>query len=143
MSFRPNLIAFSLAAAAATWAADLPTPLAEAIALGDFERLLVEINRQFDIPPVALTEPEAIYPRIAAEAGAQGTVKVVLRIDESGDVRDVVIADSPGWLALEEAARRAASTIRYKPATRDGEPVAAWYVADIIFYIPPPEGRYR
>jgi TonB family protein len=143
MRFRLSLIAFLLAAAAAAWAADLPTPLAEAVALGDFDRLLVEVNKQFDIPPLALSEPDAVYPRIAGEAGAQGSVKVVLRIDEYGDVRDVVIADSPGWLALEEAARRAAYTIRYKPATLDGEPVAAWYVADIIFHIPPPEGRYR
>ena len=67
----------------------------------------------------------------------------MLRVDEYGDVRDVVVADSPGWLALEEAARKAAHTIRYKPATRDGEPVAAWYVADIIFYIPSPDNWYR
>jgi TonB family protein len=125
--------------ATAVWAADLPAALAEAIALGDFKLLLVEINRQFDMPPVALNEPDTVYPELAGRAGAQGTVKVVIRVDEYGDVRDVVIADSPGWLALEEAARKAAYTIRYGPATRDDKPVAAWYVADIIFYIPPPE----
>ncbi len=128
---------------AAAGAADLPAPLAEAIALRDFDRLLVEINKQFDIPPVPVSEPDAVYPEIAGKAGAQGTVKLVLRVDEYGDVRDAIIADSPGWLALEEAARKAAYTIRYRPATRDGEPVAAWYVADIIFFIPPSEGRYR
>ncbi len=143
MRFSRSLIVLSLGAAAAVWAADLPTTIAEAIALGDFDRMLVEVNKQFDIPPVPLSEPEAVYPKIAGEAGAQGTVKVVLRVDEYGDVRDVVVADSPGWLALEEAARKAAHTIRYRPATRDGEPVAAWYVADIIFYIPSPDNWYR
>ncbi len=137
------MIVLSLGAAAAVWAAGLPTTMAEAIALGDFDRLLVEVNKQFDIPPVPLSGPEAVYPKIAGEAGAQGTVKVVLRVDEYGDVLDVVVADSPGWLALEEAARKAAHTIRYKPATRDGEPVAAWYVADIIFYIPSPDNWDR
>jgi len=117
--------------------------MAEAIAAGDFDRLLLEINKQFDMPPIPLNAPEIVYPDMAAQAGAQGTVKVVVRIDEYGDVRDVVIADSPGWLALEEAARKAAYTIRYRPATRDDEPVAAWYVADIIFYIPPPERGNR
>lgn len=138
-----NLIILWLSIPAAIWAADLPAKLAEAIALGDFGRLLVEVNKQFDIPPVPLSEPEAVYPKVAGEAGAQGTVKVVLRVDENGDVRDVVVADSPGWLALEEAARKSAYTIRYRPATRDGEPVAAWYVADIIFYIPAPDGWHR
>jgi TonB family protein len=132
-----------LGTAVAVWAADLPTPLAEAIALREFDRLLVEINKQFDIPPMPLSEPDAVYPKIAGEAGAEGTVKVVLRVDEYGDVRDAVIADSPGWLALEEAARKAVFTIRYKPATRDNKPVAVWYVADIIFYIPPADGWHR
>jgi protein TonB len=135
--------AICLGVAAAVWAADLPAPMAEAIALGDFDRLLAEINKQFDIPPVPVSEPDTVYPEIAGKAGAQGTVKVVLWVDEHGDVRDAIIADSPGWLALEEAARKAAYTIRYKPATRDGKPVAAWYVADIIFFISPSEGRYR
>ncbi len=129
--------------AGAVWAADLPAAMAEAIAAGDFDRLLVEINKQFDMPPIPLNAPEIVYPDIAGRAGAQGTVKVVVRIDEYGDVRDVVIADSPGWLALEEAARKAAYTIHYRPATRDDEPVAAWYVADIIFYIPPSERGNR
>ncbi|HUV87045.1 MAG TPA: energy transducer TonB [bacterium] len=140
MRFPLSLIAIWLGAVVAPWAGELPAPLAEAIELGDFDRRLVEINKQFDIPPVPLSEPEAMYPEIAGEAGAQGTVKVVLRIDEYGDVRDAVVADSPGWLALEEAARKAAYTIRYKPATRDGEPAAVWYVADIIFFIPPSGG---
>jgi TonB family protein len=132
-----------LSGVAAVQAADLPAPMAEAIAARDFDRLLVEINNQFDIPPVAVSEPDAVYPEIAGKAGAQGTVKLVVWVDERGDVRDAIIADSPGWLALEEAARKAAYTIRYRPATRDGKPVAAWYVADIIFFIPPSEGRYR
>jgi TonB family protein len=132
------VLAVMLALASGARPADLPTSYAEAIARGDFARLLAEINEQFDIPPLALTEPETVYPEIAGEAGAQGTVKLVVYIDEEGNVRDVVVADSPGWLALEEAARRAVSTIRYRPAKRDDEPVAAWYVADIIFFVPGP-----
>ncbi len=137
------LAAMCLAGAAAVQAAELPASMAEAIALRDFDRLLVEINKQFDIPPVPVSEPDTVYPEIAGKAGAQGTVKVVLWVDEHGDVGDAIIADTPGWLALEEAARKAAYTIRYKPATRDGKPVAAWYVANIIFFISPSGGRYR
>ncbi|NIT36398.1 MAG: TonB family protein [candidate division Zixibacteria bacterium] len=129
----------ALCAAAGARAADLPRAYAEAIAARDFGRLLAELNRQFDVPPIPVSEPETVYPEVAGRAGAQGTVKVVLYVDERGDVGEVVIADSPGWFALEEAARRAAYTIRYRPATRKGEPVAAWYVADIIFYIAPPD----
>jgi TonB family protein len=130
------MLAWGLAARAQ----ELPTEYAEAIASRDFDRLLQEINKQFDIPPWPQTRPEVVYPEVAGEAGAQGTVKLLVYVDDSGYVRDAVVADSPGWLALEEAARRAAMTIRYKPATRDDEPVAAWYVADIIFEITGPEG---
>lgn len=118
-------------------AADLPPAYGDAIAARDFDRLLAELNKQFDVPPVPVSEPETVYPEIAGRAGAQGTVKVVVYVDKRGDVGDAIIADSPGWFALEEAARRAAYTIRYRPAKRNGKPVAAWYVADIIFYIPP------
>jgi len=130
----------ALACAGAAWTAELPAAYADAIARQDFDRLLTEINRQFDIPPMALSRPDAVYPEIAGEAGAQGTVKLVVYIDEGGDVRDAVVVDSPGWLALDEAARQAALTMRYRPAKLDDKAVAAWYVADIIFYIPPPGG---
>jgi TonB family protein len=123
-------------------ATELPAAYAEAVAARDFDRLLAEINRQFDLPPLALTAPEPVYPEIAGQAGAEGTVKLLLWIDEGGTVRDVEVADSPGWLALEEAARKAAYTIRYRPAELDDRPVAAWYPAHIIFYIPPPGSRY-
>jgi TonB family protein len=133
-------LVIALNAAAAARAADLPPTYAEAIAARDFDRLLAELNKQFDVPPVPVSEPEIVYPEIAGRAGAQGTVKVVVHVDKRGDVGDAIVADSPGWFALEEAARRAAYTIHYRPAKRDGRPVAAWYVADIIFYIPPPGG---
>jgi TonB family protein len=119
-------------------AAELPAVYAEAIASRDFDRLLEELNKQFDIPPWPQTHPEIVYPEIAGEAGAQGTVKLLVYVDEFGYVRDTAVADSPGWLALEEAARQAALKMRYKPAKRDDEPVAAWYVADIVFYISGP-----
>jgi TonB family protein len=119
-------------------ATDLPAAYAEAIASRDFGRLLAEINKQFDIPPWPQTRPDVVYPKIAGEAGAEGTVKLVVYIDEFGYVREALVVDSPGWLALEEAARRAAFTIRYEPAKRDEEPVPAWYVADIIFDIEEP-----
>ncbi len=132
------VFAIALCAAAAAAAADLPPAYGEAIAARDFDRLLAELNKQFDVPPIPVSEPETFYPEVAGRAGAQGTVKVVVHVDERGDVGDAIIADSPGWFALEEAARRAAYTIRYRPAKRNGKPVAAWYVVDIIFYIPPP-----
>jgi TonB family protein len=134
---RPITIVAALAVASVAAAAELPAAYAEAITGRDFAGLLTEINKQFDIPPIVVSEPAEIYPEIAGKAGAQGTVKILVYVDENGDVRDEVIADSPGWLALEEAARKAARTMKYKPAKLDDEAVAAWYVADIMFYIQP------
>ncbi len=128
--------AWLYAAAGTAAAADLPAAYADAVAVKDFPKLLQLINTQFDIPPLALAPPEALYPVIAGRAGVQGTVKLVLYIDAGGDVRDALVADSPGWMALEEAARKSALAMRYRPARRDDQPVAAWYVVDIIFFIP-------
>jgi len=129
------ILAAASASAPAARAAELPAVYAEAIAARDFDRLLAEINKQFDIPPWPQTDPEPVYPEIAGRAGAEGVVKLLVYVDEMGDVTDAVVADSPGWLALEEAARRAALAMRYKPAKRDDEPIAAWYVADIMFHV--------
>jgi len=128
-------LAWPAVAAAVT----LPPAYAELIHAGDFAGLLSLINQQFDIPPLPLAEPPVVYPYVAAHAGAQGTVKLVIYIDEAGVVRDTVVAASPGWLALDDEARRAAAAIRYRPALKDDRPIAAWYIVDIIFYIKPPD----
>lgn len=80
-------------------------------------------------PGTTDTDPERIgedcrdaYPEEARKADVEGTVVLRLMIDEQGNVADVRVLSGPGY-GLNEAAAKAIRRCRFKPATRDGQPV--------------------
>ncbi len=73
--------------------------------------------------PVALYKPEPEYSDEARRARLTGEVLVQLIIDESGRTRDFKVVRSLG-LGLDEEAIKAVRQWRFKPATRNGKPVA-------------------
>ena len=72
--------------------------------------------------PRVLREVKPEYPEEAREAGVEGDVILLLRIDREGRVSAVKVLAGPGH-GLEAAATRAAWQLRFFPATLDGEPV--------------------
>lgn len=84
------------------------------------------------LPPVKLYTPPPKYPLADWLAAVQGDVTLKAQVDESGRVAavEVLEAPSPG---LEKAAVRALERWRFRPATRDGEPVAAHHVQTFRF----------
>ncbi|MEW5875479.1 MAG: TonB family protein [Candidatus Zixiibacteriota bacterium] len=80
------------------------------------------------------TYPE--YPEKAVVAGASGTVWVQALVDSKGIVVEARILKSSGTnYGFEESALRAAYKNRYRPAMREGRPVAVWvsYKVDFMF----------
>lgn len=75
------------------------------------------------ILPVPIYKPEPEYSDDARRARLSGEVLVQLVIDENGRTRDFKIVRSLG-LGLDEEAIKAVSTWRFKPATKNGKPVA-------------------
>jgi protein TonB len=75
------------------------------------------------ILPVALYKPEPEYSDDARRARLTGEVLVQLVIDEHGRTRDFKIVRSLG-LGLDEEAVKAVSKWRFKPAVKNGKPVA-------------------
>jgi protein TonB len=78
------------------------------------------------IPPGLLSgvrnaEPE--YPFASRQRGEQGVVGVVIRVAEDGSVLAVEVAQSSGYPALDDSARRAVMQWKLKPAMRDGVPI--------------------
>ncbi len=73
--------------------------------------------------PVALYKPEPEYSDDARRARLTGEVLVQLIIDENGRTRDFKIVRSLG-LGLDEEALKAVQKWRFKPAMKDGKPVA-------------------
>ena len=79
-----------------------------------------------NIPEFALrVKPE--YPRLARDAGLEGTVWVRILVDKTGTVRDAIIAKASGANAgFEENALAAAWKCKFTPAIQNGLPIAIW-----------------
>lgn len=71
----------------------------------------------------ATSQPPPIYPQIAKMQGTKGVVKVEVTVDEKGQVAQIQKTSGP--LMLQAAAKDAIRKWRFKPFTRDGQPVKA------------------
>lgn len=66
---------------------------------------------------------ERRYPSSYRNAGVQGSVTIVLWIDESGTVRNQMIEGFDGSEAFDEAARAVVPMMEFEPSLRNGLPV--------------------
>ena len=83
-------------------------------------------------PPEALEAPRPRYPDLAHQVGRDGLVVLQAVIDRQGLVREVqVLRGAP--FGMTEAAVEAVRSWRFRPATRDGEPVAVYYQLTVRF----------
>ena len=114
-----------------------PPPPAEAEAEASLEnepRFVVHTVR-----PKMLNEAEVHralereYPALLRDAGIGGVVTVHLFVGEAGRVRNVLVRESSGHAALDEAALRVGRVGRYSPAMNREKAVAVWIEMDITF----------
>lgn len=92
-----------------------------------------------DQPPVAVNATSPVmYPAALARERIEGTVLVRLHIDSTGrQMPDSIgIAESSGYPALDSAAVAGASGLRFAPALRRGQPIAATFIQPIQFRAP-------
>lgn len=73
--------------------------------------------------PILLDEIKAPYPPGARKEGIEGQVILLMTIDDQGKVAEVKTISGPGH-GLDEAALKAASQFRFKPAMLNGAAVA-------------------
>ena len=69
---------------------------------------------------------EPTYPRLAEQAGIEGTVWVKAAVGKDGTVKSAVVYKSSGTESLDEAAVEAAWKCKFKPAIQNGRPVVTW-----------------
>lgn len=78
---------------------------------------------------------ERAYPRVALEGGVTGMVSITVGVDAGGAVESV----TPNWSfpagLFEERVERAARSMRFAPAIKDCQPVAAPYQITVTFEI--------
>jgi TonB family protein len=76
---------------------------------------------------------EREYPPLLRGAGIGGSVQVWFFIDETGQVQRVVLNETSGHEALDEAALRVAATIAFTPALNRDRQVPVWISLPITF----------
>ena len=79
--------------------------------------------------------PMPPYPNSARENDEEGTTKLVVVVNADGSVRSVDISHSSGSSALDNAAKRAARSARYRPKIIDGEAVATRFNTSFKFQL--------
>lgn len=79
--------------------------------------------------------PRPRYPDAGIAAGHEGTVDLRFLVGADGKVQADRIARSSGHATLDEAARRALATCRFRPALAGGKPVPAWTSVSYVWQL--------
>jgi TonB family protein len=85
-------------------------------------------------PPVPIYTPDPKYTEAARKAKLSGNVILSLIVDSAGEPQNVQVARGLGN-ELDEKAVEAVQQYRFKPATKDGEPVSAFLNVMVNFQI--------
>jgi protein TonB len=76
------------------------------------------------------------YPPVSIRLQEQGIVKIKYIVKEDGSASDCSVSSTSGKPRLDDAAcKMVTKRWRFKPATRDGKPVAYNMLADVIFQL--------
>ncbi|MDP2433051.1 MAG: TonB family protein [Pseudomonadota bacterium] len=91
------------------------------------------VARQVDVHARAQGGIVPDYPEQARRRNQEGTLKLMVKIDDLGRVRDVEVveADLPG--VFDEAALEAFRDARFQPAMKDGRPVRYQAYIRVVF----------
>lgn len=88
--------------------------------------------KEVDTLAVIKGKPRPSYTKEARRLGIQGFVTVKVLLSARGEIARVRVVK--GLRAgLTENAIRAACKMEFKPATKDGQPVAQWLTAEYVF----------
>ena len=91
------------------------------------------LARQVDVHARSLGAVVPDYPDEARRRNQEGSLKLMVKIDDLGRVRDVEVveADLPG--VFDEAALEAFRNARFQPAMKDGRPVRYQAYIRVVF----------
>ncbi len=73
------------------------------------------------------------YPEFASKKGIEGLVVLSLTVSEKGEVEDISVAKTTGSASLDAQAVVAAQELRFRPALKNGKPVAASVLLPVHF----------
>lgn len=110
-----------------------PAAVPPAVAITSAVDLTYYSVRDLDQPPRALREIVPDYPAAADRQRLSGTVRLRLELEADGRISniDVVSAVPPG--VFDESAVKALRETRFAPAQRNGRPVRARVLIDLVY----------
>lgn len=85
-------------------------------------------------PPKPLLAPAPQFSETAIRGGFEGVVGLNVIVDSKGRISKVIVVH-PAGRGLDEEAVRTVKSWRFKPATRDGQPVAVAVYIEIDFHL--------
>jgi TonB family protein len=89
---------------------------------------------EFDKAPTIIRDVAPKYPELAKAAGIEGEIWLKIFVREDGGVDKVeVFKSTKPEIGFEEAAIAAAQKFEFKPALKNGRPVATWVVLPFKF----------
>ena len=123
----------AVAAPAAVSAPSVTPAPAPAATLTSSVDLTYYSARDLDVQPHALREIRPDYPDAADRQKLSGTLRLQLKLEADGRVMDVdvVSATPPG--VFEESAIKAFRAARFAPAQKNGRPVRALVVIEVVY----------
>jgi TonB family protein len=98
-------------------------------------------DSRFTLPEV-IRKVDPVYTRQALEAMFEGFVTLRVIVGTDGLPDDVTVIRGVG-LGLDESALECLKRWRFKPATRDGEPVPVRATVEVRFRLPVSSGSAR
>ena len=111
---------------------DSPVPVHTIDDIQDYIRTTsLPVLAESDVEVVHVERP--IYPRQAVELNIEGTVEVMLLVDDTGTVLSAYVIPPHRLPFLEDAAREAAEQYAFKPYLVKGEPTPFWVKVPFLF----------
>jgi len=90
------------------------------------------------VPPVATGIPHTclqFYPSLALKRGEQGWTTVRIAIAQDGSIYDPILQESSGSDLLDQASLDCVKGWTYRPATRNGTPIAVLWAVRVEWYL--------
>lgn len=85
-------------------------------------------------PPAPLYgNDQVLYPVELWDQGLEGTTLLRIRVNDTGAVDSVEVAESSGHEGLDEAAVAGAKELRFQPGRRNGKRVRMWASLPVEF----------
>jgi protein TonB len=93
------------------------------------------LSQQEYAQPTHILNPRPDYPITLRQRGIEGTVWLRVRVDRSGLPEQIILFKTSGYRLFDEAALRAVSRWRFRPARSNGQYLASWVEFPVRFIL--------